>query len=179
MNDVNYNFKDNKFSKKVDLEFGTTGSATQTKQDDIIYDSTSGTTYNITIQNYSIDLPDKLNIFKNILNLSNIKDETVKTQISFFVEKFKITIFKNKLNINSIGGLPPLKLNILDDGSVLIEWIFKDFRIGFSFEIKESESGWSITSSQEFNNKNAYGDLSSLNMEDVLENILSIVLVNS
>ena len=97
MKDNRYNFN-NRESGSIDFEYGTTGSASQIKHDEIVYDSTSGTSYNITTQNYSVDLPDKLNIFKNLSNLSNIKEDIVKTQVSFFVEKFKFVISKNKLN---------------------------------------------------------------------------------
>ena len=41
-----------------------------------------------------------------------------------------------------LGHLPPLQAFNVDDGSVLIEWIFGNFRIGFNIEPNPEDSGW-------------------------------------
>ena len=41
-----------------------------------------------------------------------------------------------------LGHLPQLHAFDVQDGSILIEWIFDDFRVGFSIEPIPSESSW-------------------------------------
>jgi hypothetical protein len=42
-----------------------------------------------------------------------------------------------------LDTLPPLHASYIeDDGAFLIEWMFEDRRLGFSFEADPSESGW-------------------------------------
>lgn len=42
--------------------------------------------------------------------------------------------------------LHPLKFVKVDDGSILIEWIYSSFRIGFSVEKNEQDSFWYLVS---------------------------------
>lgn len=39
-------------------------------------------------------------------------------------------------------NLPPLRITALDDSSYLLEWTFKDRRLGFSLEPDPKDSGW-------------------------------------
>ena len=39
-------------------------------------------------------------------------------------------------------GVPALHTTQADDGSVIVEWTFRDRRLGFSFEPNPEESGW-------------------------------------
>lgn len=65
-----------------------------------------------------------------------------------------ISIIQKVLHLFDQGGydvssLPPLQPFFPDDGSVLFEWIFPDYRIGFSIERESKESGWYlVTNSQ-------------------------------
>jgi len=52
-----------------------------------------------------------------------------------------------------LGHLPPLRAFNVDDGSVLIEWIFGDFRIGFGIEPNSEDSGWYLVSNPLCHNK--------------------------
>ena len=45
-----------------------------------------------------------------------------------------------------LGHLPQLHAFDVQDGSILIEWIFDDFRIGFSIEPIPDESSWYLVS---------------------------------
>ncbi len=44
--------------------------------------------------------------------------------------------------------IPPLRACLDEDGAVLIEWIFSDFRIGFNIEPNEEDSGWHLISNR-------------------------------
>jgi len=53
--------------------------------------------------------------------------------------------------------LPRVNAFNLDDGSVLIEWKFNDFRIGFGVELNIEESGWYLVSNKNLGEISASG----------------------
>ena len=59
--------------------------------------------------------------------------------------------------------LPNLEAFNLEDGSTLVEWIFDDFRIGFSVESDKDESSWYLVSSKKLREINASGYIPSGN----------------
>ncbi len=59
--------------------------------------------------------------------------------------------------------LPSLHAVNVEDGSTLIEWIFDDFRIGFSVESDRDESSWYLVSSKKLREINASGYIPSGN----------------
>jgi len=42
--------------------------------------------------------------------------------------------------------LPPISAFQDENGALLLEWIFNDFRVGFNLEMDENESGWYLAS---------------------------------
>lgn len=76
-------------------------------------------------------------------------------------------------------NFPPIHAFFVEDGSILIEWIFEDFRIGFSFEQDIRESSWYLVSNQEFGEISASGYLSDIDSEKLMVWLLNFVLVNS
>lgn len=60
---------------------------------------------------------------------------------------------------------PPLRASEAEDGSAVIEWVFADRRLGFSFEEDPKESGWYFVSSQESGGVLASGDSSSMDLD--------------
>ena len=62
-----------------------------------------------------------------------------------------------------LSHLPSLHAVNVEDGSTLIEWIFDDFRIGFSIEKERDESSWYLVASKKMTEMNAYGYISSGN----------------
>lgn len=57
------------------------------------------------------------------------------------------------------GHLPSLNAFNVEDGSTLIEWIYDDFRIGFSLEKDLDQSSWYLVSSDKLREINASGYL--------------------
>ena len=57
---------------------------------------------------------------------------------------------------------------IEEDGSLLIEWTFEQFRIGFNFDNENSDSSWYLVSLENIGNINAYGSLSDVNEKTIL-----------
>lgn len=45
---------------------------------------------------------------------------------------------------DDVSSLPPLRAVEDVDGSIVVEWIFSTFRMGFNFEVDKSESSWNL-----------------------------------
>jgi hypothetical protein len=74
--------------------------------------------------------------------------------------------------------LPPLHAFGLEDGSILIEWIFGSFRIGFTIEPSPEESGWYLVSNRELGDISASGYTSDKNIKSMVSWLLGFVLDN-
>ena len=131
------------------------------------------------LDNYSFMLPDKLNIFKKCYVIDEVKNKNIKIQAKKLLNKLQILLYSSKREMDRIGNLPALMVNIIDKKSLLVEWIFKDFRIGFSFEKKEKDSSWYIASNEKYSEVSASGFIKEKEIEDLLKNILLFVLNNS
>lgn len=139
-------------------------------------ESYSITTGNVDhYDNYLINLPDKINIFKKCNDVEGIKDIIVKKQVEKFLRRLQLLLMINKDKLTNIGNLPQLSIVIDEDESVLVEWMFKDFRIGFSFEKDEQESMWYMVSNRKFNEVNESGNITDKTIDDLLINILAFV----
>lgn len=75
--------------------------------------------------------------------------------------------------------LPQLRAFNVEDGSVLIEWIFVNFRIGFSIEIDPVESGWYLVSNKKLGEISASGYISNINIDKLTLWLLNFILSNS
>ena len=78
-----------------------------------------------------------------------------------------------------IAHLPPLRTFVSDDGSVLIEWIFSDFRVGFSLEPDPRESGWYLVSGKNLNSVEASGTATGTDWKRVVPQLFDFALLNS
>lgn len=78
-----------------------------------------------------------------------------------------------------IGYIPQLRAYNVDDGSVLLEWIYKDFRLGFTIEPISQESGWYIITNEKLGNISASGYLFSDNKNSIILWLINFVLINS
>lgn len=67
-----------------------------------------------------------------------------------------------------LGYLPQLRAFNVDDGSVLIEWIFNDFRIGFSIECDLHESSWYLVSNPNLGEITASGYISKIEIKNLI-----------
>jgi hypothetical protein len=80
-----------------------------------------------------------------------------------------LTLFQRLLRSQGdISYLPSLSAVKVSDGSLLIEWIFDHFRVGFSFETDMDESSWYIVSDSTLGRISAGGYLSGMNIEQLL-----------
>jgi hypothetical protein len=124
--------------------------------------------------------PYDYNIFRGVnLDASQIPNEQLRKMTSQFLSDFQRVIMLNRTRIEGSGRLPPLKIRWLEDDSVLTEWIFKDFRIGFSIEPKEKESSWYLVANRNLDEVSTSGTLDLSGPESLLSNLLSFVLANT
>jgi hypothetical protein len=75
--------------------------------------------------------------------------------------------------LSTVSGFP------VEDGSVLIDWPFTGFRIGFTIEPDQTESGWYLVSDSEHGGIFASGSLSTVQLEPLVGWLLFFVLLNS
>ena len=108
-------------------------------------DSSFSMIFNVNNKNY-LDKIGLSEIFKDaIIKSTNISDSTLRKNVLEFLTKF-YNILQNFSNVhNSDLFLPKLSLTQEDDESVMIEWIYESFRIGFSFENDESANWFLVT----------------------------------
>ncbi len=78
-----------------------------------------------------------------------------------------------------LSDVSPLYAYRNDDGSLMIEWIFDNFRIGFDFEENHEESGWYIVSNNGNGYANASGLLQNSDTDKILLWVVYYILLNS
>jgi hypothetical protein len=83
-----------------------------------------------------------------------------------------------QFNVN-ISHLPQLRGYVVVDGSILFEWIFPDFRLGFNIELDSRDSSWFLIANRKFGEITASGYLSGIEMKDLILWLLNFILVNT
>ena len=137
--------------------------------------STSGSKFEPS--EYIVTLPNDFNILRNAEIYNNgTKNANVIESVETFLSVFQRVLENNRNLIDYSTYLPPLQFAWLEDDSLLIEWIFKDFRIGFSFEPNPNESGWYLVSNNKLEESSKSGELRFEELELLLGNLLTFVL---
>lgn len=113
-----------------------------------------------------------LGIFNGFIDTSNPIISSVKRKVlGFYQSKMKIKALKilddvdKVINQVDLKEFPPIYAFITEDNSLLIEWISPNWRIGFTIEQNEQESGWYLVSNQSNGNIRAYGDLEGVDLQ--------------
>lgn len=78
-----------------------------------------------------------------------------------------------------LSHLPQLQPFIADDGSVLFEWIFHDYRVGFSIEPDPDESGWFLITDHNLGEITASGMISGTDLQTLTLWLLSFIVSHS
>ena len=78
-------------------------------------------------------------------------------------------------HVSSLESLPPICVFEAEDGSLLVEWIFTHFRIGFSLEPEKQDSGWFLVSDDTAGGISASGFLDGINIEWLISWLLGFV----
>jgi len=124
-------------------------------------------------------LPNDVDIFREaIKGFHKLHDLYVKKSTLLLLLAFQKQILNQISQIDFSGYLPPLQLRSDEDGSVLLEWIFKDFRIGFVIEPEGIESSWYLVSNSKLDEASSSGLLNVKECEALLHNLISFVISN-
>lgn len=143
------------------------------------YDSTKNIGFEERPQYFLIE--NNLDIFSDI-DVENIKNNCVQTNVKNFIEKFKSIILNYNENINNgkmENPLPKIVSSANEDESLLLEWIFKDFRAMFSFEPVAEESYWSFLSNKNIGDVNISGNLNIKNIDDIIAKTITLAFQNT
>ncbi|HID30264.1 MAG TPA: hypothetical protein EYP19_09700 [Desulfobacterales bacterium] len=78
-----------------------------------------------------------------------------------------------------VGYIPQLQAFTVDDGSVLFEWAFNDYRIGFSIEPNPQDSGWFLITNRKLGEISAFGFISGIELHPLILWLLNFILSHS
>lgn len=78
-----------------------------------------------------------------------------------------------------VAVLSPVRARLPEDGSVAIEWIQREFRLGFNIEKNPDDSGWYLVTSSQLGETGGYGVLSARNARAVATLAFQFVRENS
>jgi hypothetical protein len=85
-----------------------------------------------------------------------------------------LTQFASFVPMNEAIKLPALRLAALEDSSYLLEWTFKDRRLGFSFEPDPKDSGWYFVYSRASSELYESGTMDQLEIERLISKALTL-----
>lgn len=121
-------------------------------------------------------LSSNLDIFKNITPVINeISNLFLRECLINFISTFTQVLS----TIQTISNfLPPMDIQTEDD-SIFLEWIFKDFRVGFTMAENETESMWFIITNRNLEEFSVTGDLVKRDYQLLITRILKYVLENT
>lgn len=113
--------------------------------------------------------------------VATVKDDTTANECRRILQIIAESILFFQTQGFDLGHLPRLHTFDLEDGSLLIEWIFDDFRIGFGVEPTPSESSWYLVSNARLENINQAGDIpqNELETQDLMLRLVNFVVSNS
>lgn len=135
----------------------------------LINDPLSSNKYvNIVSQNF--------NIFRHVLSeIKTIQNQVLKERLIYFV-----SIFMHILSqYNGVPNVLPSLTITEDEDSVFLEWVFKDFRMGFTFCENEKESMWFLVSNRNLEELSVSGDLMKSDYYSIITKVIIFVLGNT
>jgi hypothetical protein len=92
--------------------------------------------------------------------------------IADMVEDFRMLGF-------DLSGLPPMHGFVYEDGSISIDWIQTNFRVGFNIEADSAQSGWYLLSNKELGGITASGRTLNIDLRKLILWLLNFVISNS
>ena len=92
--------------------------------------------------------------------VGQVEDEKVADEAKRILSVIAETILIFQKRAVDLKHLPRLHAFDVQDGSILIEWIFDDFRVGFSIEPIPTESSWYLVSNAKLGDIGESGNIS-------------------
>ncbi len=165
----------------------------KTRINENLYSSTSGSygeysfpswtpdeTIGINDDTISISLmQDATLIEAAIKKICKVENKTVQSQAVRILLTLSEIIKFFKDNHIDLSHLPPLWASEVEDGSIILEWAFPDFRIGFGIEPNPDNTSWYKVANKNLGDKNEYGYLNEKNFESVIIKLFTFIFTNS
>lgn len=166
-------------SNKVSLSMPTLASTNGSGIKYLFPDQTSDS-YSM-LSSYQTLLPHNIDVFSVITDaLQTLTNPTVKDETIVFLGRVNAYLQTVSLTSHATNYLSKLNLIEQDDGVVLIEWNFQNFRIGFLIEPKNEESSYYIISEdKEIGSFMAETRRIGRRYDEVIEKIVRYVLENT
>ncbi|MBI5603230.1 MAG: hypothetical protein HY879_07730 [Deltaproteobacteria bacterium] len=123
------------------------------------------------LQQRPIDLLARSKQVKSVLQLAKnsiigfIDKQLLLPIANDFLNKFYYALMKHDINVSNLKPLRAFE----GEESILFEWIYPHWRIGFSFEQNQEDSSWFLASDSVTGNVQAYGDLISIDLLWILD----------
>ncbi len=118
-----------------------------------------------------IDLLARSKEVKSVLQLAKnsimgfIDKQLLLPNANDFLNKLYYALMEHDINVSNLKPLRAFE----GEESILFEWIYPHWRIGFSFEQNQEDSSWFLASDSVTGNVQAYGDLISIDLLWILD----------
>jgi len=89
--------------------------------------------------------------------IPQIQNKSVVKQLGELLSTISRLVLEAQKTPGSLSHIPPLYAHVLEDGSVVLEWRFPDFRVGFNIEPQRVDSGWNFVSGNKLKELSASG----------------------
>jgi len=130
---------------------------------------------------YTTKLPSNINIFSKLSEkIGSFSDQNVKKQTMTILAALNHTLQQIAMDNNLSNHLSRLSVIEQEDSTVLIEWNFQSFRVGFSVEPEESESNYYLASEDEkTGNFSMNAKKIGADIDKIVTNMIEYVIVNT
>ena len=127
-----------------------------------------------------LTLPSESNLLRPAWeSIHRLEDRSVANEAGKLLSVIQETISTlQKLQLD-LGQIPQLRTFLVGDGSVLFEWIFNDYRIGFNVERNPQESGWYLITNERLGEITAAGLISGINLGTLILWLLNFIVAQS
>lgn len=132
------------------------------------------------LKNYFSSLPIDVILIENPeINLATNKSKIVQHYLGVFLSSFERILVNTRILYKLSNNFPPIIIKWIADNSLLIEWNYNDFRIGFSIEPNIKESGWYLVSNENLGEYSESGVLDFNRIDTILSKLLIFAISNS
>lgn len=110
--------------------------------------------------------------------VGQVEDQRVADEARNILLMIEKTILISQSRGVDLEHLPQLHAFDVQDGSILVEWIFDDFRIGFSMEPIPTESSWYLVSNARLGDISVARNISQeeFNTQNLMLKLLAFVI---
>lgn len=105
----------------------------------------------------------------------SLDDNRLAEDVKRFLHILQDMIIRTLPTQLEFGAIPELGAHYVEDGSVLLEWIFQNYRIGFSIEPNPYESSWFLVTDAYLGSIGASGLLQRAELSALLHWLLNFI----